>query len=143
MLERKRFLKRKFANLRRQRYGNRRGVFSFELTAPPGHGSIPQFLLGDTSVRTALRSSARRKVSGLGRRSLAFVLRFLTLLVLVVLAGAAALAQSTGSATLVSDSRGAVVPDAQVVVINTETSFCSEASTRNDGSYNVPYLISD
>lgn len=52
-------------------------------------------------------------------------------------------AQTSGTATLVgtiSDSSGAVVTGAKVMVISTTTSFTSEAATNSEGSYYVPYL---
>src|SRR5882724_1375736 len=52
-------------------------------------------------------------------------------------------AQTTGTATLVgtiTDSSGAVMPGAQVKVLNTATSFLSETVTNSEGSYYVPYL---
>ena len=52
-------------------------------------------------------------------------------------------AQSTGTATLVgtvTDSSGAILAGAKVIVLNTGTSFLSENSTTAEGSYYVPYL---
>ena len=55
-----------------------------------------------------------------------------------------AFSQTTGTATLVgnlTDSSGAVIAAAKVTVINTGTSFVSEAKTSSEGGYYVPYLI--
>src|SRR5258708_27190017 len=64
-------------------------------------------------------------------------------LILVVLAATGAIAQTTGSATLVgtiTDTTGAVLPAANVSVVNIETSFRSETQTSPEGNYYVPYL---
>src|SRR6202453_4206188 len=53
-------------------------------------------------------------------------------------ASTGAVAQITGS---VSDSTGAVVPDAQVTATQTETSFTRTAVTGVDGTYVLPNLI--
>src|SRR5215831_11828178 len=63
--------------------------------------------------------------------------------VMVVLSLGAALAQTTGGATLVgtvTDTSGAVVPVAKVTVVNVETSFQSTTLTSPEGNYYVPYL---
>jgi len=63
--------------------------------------------------------------------------------VLSAFSGAAAIAQTTGAATLVgtvTDATGAVVAAARVTVVNVETSFRSEAVTGLEGNYYVPYL---
>src|SRR6516225_8029630 len=65
------------------------------------------------------------------------------LLILFVLAVAPALAQVTGTATLVGtvrDASGSSVPSARVSVVNTETAFRSETLSGPDGDYTVPYL---
>jgi len=52
-------------------------------------------------------------------------------------------AQTTGTATLVgtvTDSTGARVTAAKVVVVNTETSFVSNGVTSAEGDYYIPYL---
>jgi Carboxypeptidase regulatory-like domain len=54
-----------------------------------------------------------------------------------------AVAQQSGAATLVgtiTDSTGARIPGAQIVVVNVETSFRSETKTNAEGDYYVPYL---
>src|SRR3954465_12806677 len=51
--------------------------------------------------------------------------------------------QTTGAATIVgtvTDTTGAVVPGAKVIVVNTETQFSSDGVTNNEGYYFVPYL---
>ena len=63
--------------------------------------------------------------------------------ILIALAATAAIAQTTGGATLVgaiTDKSGAVVPGAKVTVINIETLFRSETQTSPEGTYYVPYL---
>jgi len=63
--------------------------------------------------------------------------------VLAALTATGAMAQTTGTATLVgtvTDSTGAVVPAAKVAVVNKETSFRSETLTTAEGNYTVPYL---
>ena len=70
-------------------------------------------------------------------------MRFLTAFAMAALLGSAAYAQTTGAATLVgtvTDTTGAVVPGAKVVVSNTETGFVSDGLTNNEGYYYVPYL---
>jgi len=62
---------------------------------------------------------------------------------LTVCFAAPALAQSTGTATLtgsVSDASGAVVPRANVTVLNTETGFVFTSVTTNEGTWYVPNL---
>jgi hypothetical protein len=62
---------------------------------------------------------------------------------LLSLAPEAALAQTTGQATLVgtiTDSSGAIVPGAKVSVVNPQTSFLSESESNSQGDYYVPYL---
>ena len=59
------------------------------------------------------------------------------------LAASAALAQTTGTATLVgtvTDTTGSVVPGAAVTIINTETKFVHNSVTNSEGSYYVPNL---
>src|SRR3954463_14564819 len=71
------------------------------------------------------------------------VSNFVTALILGVVTAIGAVAQTTGSATLVgtiSDATGAVLPGAKVAVVNTGTSFRSETQTSPEGSYYVPYL---
>jgi len=68
---------------------------------------------------------------------------FLQAFIQLVLVATGAIAQTTGSATLVgtiTDSTGAVLPGVKVSVVNTETSFRSETQTSPEGSYYVPYL---
>src|SRR5438309_6887059 len=65
------------------------------------------------------------------------------ILSLCALLAAPAFAQTTGAATIVgnvTDISGAVVPGAQVTVVNTETNFHFEGVTNQDGYYYVPYL---
>ncbi len=67
----------------------------------------------------------------------------LVALIFVLLAATGAIAQTTGSATLVgtiTDTTGAVLPAASVSVLNIETSFRSETQTTPEGNYYVPYL---
>ena len=64
-------------------------------------------------------------------------------LLLLLLQAVALMAQTGGGATLVGtvkDSSGSVVPAATVKVVNTETSFLTQTTTKPDGSYYVPYL---
>src|SRR5262245_55772564 len=66
-----------------------------------------------------------------------------TLWIALALATPMASAQTTGAATLVgtvTDTTGAVIPGAKVLVVNTETRFNFEGMTNNDGYYYVPYL---
>src|SRR5215831_14836156 len=66
-----------------------------------------------------------------------------SILITLVLLASAAFAQTTGSATLVgtvTDTTGAMIPGAKVLVVNTETRFNFEGPTNNDGYYYVPYL---
>ena len=66
-----------------------------------------------------------------------------SILITLVLLASAAFAQTTGSATLVgtvTDTSGAMIPGAKVLVVNTETRFNFEGLTNNDGYYYVPYL---
>src|SRR5882724_8889432 len=63
-------------------------------------------------------------------------------LILAVLSETGAIAQIE-TATLVGtvkDSTGAVVPGASVTVVNSQTSFRSETTTRSEGDYRLPYL---
>ena len=63
--------------------------------------------------------------------------------VALVLLTSAAYAQTTGAATIVgtvTDTTGAVIPGAKVVVVNTETGFKFDGLTNSDGYYYVPYL---
>jgi hypothetical protein len=63
--------------------------------------------------------------------------------VTLLLTASAVTAQTGGGATLVGtvkDSTGSVVAGAKVTVINTATSFVTEAQTAADGAYYVPYL---
>ena len=63
--------------------------------------------------------------------------------VLVAVASVPVFAQTAGSATLVgtvTDSTGALVPGAKVVVVHTGTSFRSETTTSAEGNYTIPYL---
>ena len=51
--------------------------------------------------------------------------------------------QTAGTGTLVgtiTDTSGAILVGARVAVVNTGTSFTSEAVTNNEGSYYIPYL---
>jgi hypothetical protein len=60
-----------------------------------------------------------------------------------VLLTSAAYAQTTGAATIVgtvSDTTGAVIPGAKVVVVNKDTGFNFDGVTNSDGNYYVPYL---
>jgi len=62
---------------------------------------------------------------------------------LLCAASVALLGQTAGTGTLVgtvTDTTGAVVVGAKVTVVNTGTSFTSEAVTNNDGAYYIPYL---
>jgi hypothetical protein len=63
--------------------------------------------------------------------------------VALVLLTSAAHAQTTGAATIVgtvTDTTGAVIPGAKVVVVNTTTGFSFDGVTNSDGYYFVPYL---
>ncbi|HET8549900.1 MAG TPA: carboxypeptidase regulatory-like domain-containing protein [Bryobacteraceae bacterium] len=63
--------------------------------------------------------------------------------VTLLFAAWAMLAQSTGTATIVgtvTDSTGARIPAAKVVVVNTETQFISSTATNADGDYYISYL---
>src|SRR6187431_3015272 len=54
-----------------------------------------------------------------------------------------AMAQTTGTATLVgtvTDNTGAVVPGASVNIVNTETQFVYQGTTNAEGAYYVPSL---
>src|SRR5687768_2290760 len=67
------------------------------------------------------------------------------LLLAVLALSSYAFAQSTGAATVVgtvSDSTGAVVPNAKVTARNLGTQFVSESITNATGSYYIPNLIS-
>src|SRR6266446_9805548 len=62
----------------------------------------------------------------------------LVALIFVLLAATGAIAQTTGSATLVgtiTDTTGAVLPAASVSVLNIETSFRSETQASPEGNY--------
>lgn len=64
--------------------------------------------------------------------------------VTLMVAAAAVMAQTGGGATLVGtvkDATGAGVAAAKVKVVNTATAFVTETSTTADGGYYVPYLI--
>src|SRR5215469_13160023 len=55
----------------------------------------------------------------------------------------AANAQTTGAATIlgtVTDTTGAVIPGAKVLVVNKDTGFNFDGVTNSDGYYYVPYL---
>jgi hypothetical protein len=67
---------------------------------------------------------------------------FKTIVGVLLLAGAA-LAQTTGTATVVgnvTDNTGAVIPAAQIELVNTETQFVYKGVTGADGNYYVPNL---
>src|SRR5690349_11635696 len=69
--------------------------------------------------------------------------RSLVALCVALLTATGASAQTTGAATIVgtvTDSTGAVVPQAKVTVVNTETNFNFAGLTNQDGYYYVPYL---
>src|ERR1700720_3054138 len=56
---------------------------------------------------------------------------------------AAAYAQTTGAATIVgnvTDTTGALIPGAKVIVVNPQTGFTFDAVTNQEGAYYVPYL---
>src|SRR5690349_10550627 len=64
-------------------------------------------------------------------------------LIALLICTATSNAQTGGGATLVGtvrDSTGSVVAGAKVKVVNTATSFLTETTTQQDGSYYVPYL---
>ena len=70
--------------------------------------------------------------------------RFLAIPALMVAAAAAAMAQTSGDATLVGtvkDPAGAVVAGAKVKVVNIANNYVSETSTNGEGGYYVPYLL--
>lgn len=70
-------------------------------------------------------------------------IRALSLSVLVLLALALSVLAQTNKATIsgtVKDPQGAVVPDARVVVTNIATNATREATTSNEGFYEVPLL---
>ncbi len=69
--------------------------------------------------------------------------RFSVLIATLMVAAGAALAQTGGGATLVGtvkDSTGSAVVGAKLTVINTETNFVTETTTKDDGGYTLPYL---
>src|SRR5438105_815850 len=69
--------------------------------------------------------------------------RLIVLVVLGWLAISPAAAQTTGLSTIVgtiTDSTGAVIPGAKVIVRNTQTAFQFEAVSNQEGYYYVPYL---
>jgi len=63
---------------------------------------------------------------------------------IVVLIAGSALAQSTtGTATMtgvVTDSSGAIIPGASVIVTNTDAGFVFNSVTTNEGSWYIPNL---
>ncbi|MEZ5354740.1 MAG: carboxypeptidase regulatory-like domain-containing protein [Bryobacteraceae bacterium] len=70
-------------------------------------------------------------------------LTFLNLTILGLAGAAMAAAQSTGTATLtgaVNDSTGAVIPGANITVINTQTGFVFSSVTTAGGTWYVPNL---
>ncbi len=72
------------------------------------------------------------------------ITRFFLAVATLMIAAAAAMAQTGGGATLVGtvkDGTGAVIAGAKVTVLNTGTSFVSETTTNAEGGYYVPYLI--
>jgi hypothetical protein len=72
-------------------------------------------------------------------------MRIITLAVAILSLTLSLAAQSTGAASLVgsvTDSTGAVVPGAKVLVRNLGTQFTSETQTSADGAYYVPNLSS-
>ncbi len=67
--------------------------------------------------------------------------RLLLAVVLSCLTGASALAQTAGAITgEVTDSSGAIVPDAAVTVTNTQTSVARQTVTNSSGLYSIPEL---
>ena len=57
--------------------------------------------------------------------------------------GSLAFGQAARTATVVgtvTDSTGAVVPDAKVTLTNKDTAFVSNGVTQSDGSYYIPFL---
>ncbi|MCC6363798.1 MAG: TonB-dependent receptor [Bryobacterales bacterium] len=70
-------------------------------------------------------------------------LTFLAALLLFAIPFRSVNAQQTGAATLVgtiTDSTGARVPDALVVVVNVDMAFRTEVKSNGEGDYYVPYL---
>jgi hypothetical protein len=70
-------------------------------------------------------------------------MRVLPLLSLIWVSSSLAIAQTTGTATIlgaVTDSTGAAVVGARVTVLNIDTSFISSSITTTEGTYYVPYL---
>jgi hypothetical protein len=63
--------------------------------------------------------------------------------VLVCLLAACLLGQEFQGTILgrITDSSGAVVPDVQVKVVNTETGASSSTKTNAQGNYRVPFLL--
>ncbi|MBI3210192.1 MAG: TonB-dependent receptor [Candidatus Solibacter usitatus] len=64
--------------------------------------------------------------------------------VLLLAASVGAFSQTTGTATLVgtvTDNTNAIVPNAAVTIVNTETQFVSRGLTTAEGGYYVPNLI--
>src|SRR5258707_13386987 len=68
--------------------------------------------------------------------------KYFAVAALALLASVAS-AQTTGDATIlgtVTDTTGALVPGAKVVVVNPEMGFTFDSVTNNDGYYYIPYL---
>ena len=89
--------------------------------------------LGATKLNLSLAHRSRGRLG----------LRVLGALVLVFITSAAAIAQTTGAATLVGtvrDPSGLPVPQVKVTLVNTETAFRSETTTSAEGDYFIPYL---
>src|SRR4029434_8946968 len=95
------------------------------------------------SAIVSYRSATKLNVQCAGRSRERFGLRVLRSVILVAITASAAIAQTTGAATLVGtvrDPTGLPVPQVKVTVVNTETSFRSETTTSGEGDYFIPYL---
>jgi outer membrane receptor protein involved in Fe transport len=69
------------------------------------------------------------------------ILSFLSVLLLVVCCAVSRAQTITGSINgTVTDPSGAVVPNAQVTATNIETNVATQATTNNDGIYNIRFL---
>src|SRR5262245_43409385 len=79
-------------------------------------------------------------VSGKGIQHMRHITGFVYLLAVCLLSTASLFAQTTGLSGTVMDPSGAVIPNANVTVTNTQTGAQRTAASDDQGRYSVPQL---